>query len=435
MSKSCSCGKVPVIMIPGIGQAKTAEIGQDGTPKRVVWPLDSFDGKKVIADIIPSALKSVLFRKDCDLSQSVYNALFDQLDLMRNNPDGTPAHIIKPVSYPNSLKECTPDERRFIYRMMPLPEIEEDLGSDHVFYFSYFSFGQSVEIADALHDFILSVCEKTGHSKVNLVAVSLGGVVTCNYLGKYGHSLINRVIGIVPAYDGSMVIADLLNRYIDFEGFEFAIDVVFGGDAACMVNKYLAVFSPKTRQALMHAVIDALVDCVFINSQMMWSAIPYEMYPEMRDKLLTGSRYAAMRAVTDETYGYKKAFAENVKKAQADGVIFQTVCCYGHQLLEFCGSNTVDSDHIVHTHSTSMGAEIAPLGQTLSQGEMLSPCSRIDASKGLAPDTTWYFANCTHERVDKTKEILSLVRWLLADESYKDVNTNELYPQFNEIRS
>ena len=43
----CNCGYYPTVVIPGIGQSKTALYSADGKMLKTAWPVD-IDGKKLL---------------------------------------------------------------------------------------------------------------------------------------------------------------------------------------------------------------------------------------------------------------------------------------------------------------------------------------------------------------------------------------------------
>lgn len=447
MPITCACGKMPCIILPGIGQSITAEYNSDGSIKRNVWPLEGFDTNRIVKKILPNALAAIITRQNSGLPKKMAAAVEDELDCMLNLPDGSPKHNIHAVPYPGSLAECSPAEKDYIYRMVPVPTLENHIGADHLWFFAYNSFGQTMDIVEELREYIQRVKAQTGHDKVNLAPVSLGGTIATAYLGKYGDDNdINRVVSIVPAYDGSQAVADALGGNLDYDGFGNAVELLFGSKAADQINKYLKLFSKKTAAAIVKALLGVVSDTVLKNSVTMWGIVPHEQYKSLSERLISDESHRLLKAQADEAYIYRRDFPKTVKKLQAQGVLFDDICCHGLRILEFCNSSKVDSDHIVHTHSASMGAYITPLGETLpgdykQKGDNcscghnhISPCRTIDASVGLAPDTTWFFKGQAHDDVHKCRPVLEITEWLLADEEPKNVFSNERYPQFTVIK-
>ena len=103
-----------------------------------------------------------------------------------------------------------------IYNNIPLQAFAEMAGEDHLYYFAYNSFGNNSDIVDELYAFIQMVKAETGHDKVNLIPVSLGGSIATAYFDAYGSKNdVNRVCYFVPATNGSTLIADAFSKNID----------------------------------------------------------------------------------------------------------------------------------------------------------------------------------------------------------------------------
>ncbi len=441
MAEKCSCAHVPTVIVPGIGQSQTALFNKDGEIERIVWPFSGFDVKAVIKAIAPNALAAMVTRQDAGLPQKLAKAVAEQLDVLFNNPDGTPLYDVRALAYPGSLADCSEEQRRYIYRMVPVPTLEDKIGRDHLWFFTYNSFGETMKIVDDLRAYIQVVKEKTGHDKVNLAPISLGGTVAAAYLGKYGDDNdINRVVAIVPAYDGTQAIADMIADRLDYENYREVVSFLFRSSVCETIDRYLRLFSEKTAFHTLKAVLHAVIDGAVKNCVTLWGAVPCAEYPALSLKYLSDEKHKKLKEQADEVYRYRRDFAQTVKREQKKGVIFDTICCHGLRIFEFCKSDRLDSDHIVHSASASMGATFAPLGKKLPAFGVCpnghthaSPDGTVDASTGLAPDTTWYFANQAHDFVQNCRPVLETAEWLLADEEYKDVFTDPAHPQFTTI--
>lgn len=56
------------------------------------------------------------------------------------------------------------------------------------------------------------VKRQTGHDKVDLLPVSLGGTILTAYLDAYGHKDINSIVGVVACLNGTDIVADMMAR-------------------------------------------------------------------------------------------------------------------------------------------------------------------------------------------------------------------------------
>ena len=62
----CNCGYYPAVVIPGIGQSKTALYSADGKMLKTAWPVD-IDGKKLLKALSFQAFKTVMTGDDSKL--------------------------------------------------------------------------------------------------------------------------------------------------------------------------------------------------------------------------------------------------------------------------------------------------------------------------------------------------------------------------------
>lgn len=441
MAVSCECNYYPTIIIPGIGQSKTIEIDGEGRKIKNSWPLD-LDTDSLKKGMVAPALRMLLLRHDLGFSDKAAKAIARALDTLSCYPDGSQKHNIKVVSYNYPLSECSADEKRYIYRMVPLQRLSEVIGESHLFFFSYDIFTRIGKTADALNEFIQMVKEKTGHSKVNLAPVSMGATVTTFYLDRYGEKGdINRVVGVVPAYDGSVVVSDLLSGRLNIDDYKSLFIDLLGKKDGEKINKLIGYMPKKVVEPCVRKIIKSALDTILLNSETMWGIVPSAEYEALRDKLISDPPHARLREATDKAFEIRKDIGALIKKYRDElGIGFFTLCGYDLQLFKAVGSTKVSSDMVVNVTSSSMGAFAAPLGETLPAGysqrvncghSHISPDNKLDASCGALPETTWYYQGMGHEESAENDSLLELAKMLLMDNSINSVFDRPEYPQFN----
>ena len=173
-------------------------------------------------------------------------------------------------------------------------------------------------------------------------------------------------------------------------------------------------------------------------------------YEAAREKWLMKDEYASIRAKVDTFMQARANFEANQNDILAKGGQLYDIVCYDLPMMipltaEYKTSNT---DCILHVESTSMGATIADLGETLGEDykaagtycnnpahNHLSPDGMVDATTGLLPCTTWYFKGQAHELLPYNDVALKLSIRLMTDNNMVDVYSNPVaYPQFNSYR-
>ena len=442
MANSCSCGRCPCIIVPGIGQSKVIEIDGDGKKIRNLWPFD-FDPKPVIKKLTVPALAMLITRHDCGFSKRVGRCTEQALEPLSCNPDSTRRHNVQVVSYPYPLSRCSEDERRYIYKMVPLQRLAQAIGEDHLYFFSYDIFGRTERNAELLRDFIRMVKRQTGHEKVNLIPVSMGATVTEMYFALYGDDRdVYRVVGVVPAYDGSTVVSDLMAGNLNLDNYENLFITLLGNKDGTKINGALSHVPEKVVRSTVSELLQGALRAVLLNSSAMWGLVPSKDYPLFRDSYLADDAHSDMRKYTDMHWEARRGIKELVSREQERGVEFFNICGCGVRLFEAVASGDVSSDMIVPVFSSSMGAECAPLGGHFSEKyeqksdscaghNHISPSGDIDASCCAVPDRTWFYYNMEHEQAAENEALLTLVQKLLSSDEISDVYSSPEYPQFN----
>lgn len=438
----CSCGRLPLVIVPGIGQSKVDRLDESGAVVCKAWPLD-VDVNQIKKSLLPSAVRMVIFRHDLGFAAKARSAIEQALDTLRCNDDGSQKHRLRVVTYP-SLAECTEDEKHFISRMVPLRGVVEKLGESHVYYAAFHPYGRAYENAALLDEYIQRVKRETGHDKVNLLPVSLGATVTTAYFDAFGEKRdVSRVVGIVPAYDGSKAVADILTGNVDIDNYEELFIGLLGRGDGGAVNKLLSLVPKKLVPKVITAMLEGARNAMLVNSPMMWGIMPAKDYPAVADRLISDEAHRALREVTDRAWRVRADFPAFIAEQRERGVEFFTLCGYNHRLFSETGRGMVNSDMIVPTASASMGCIAAPVNGSLGEDYVparvscadeshnhMSPDGAIDASAGALPETTWYFNGMDHEGSASCAPLMELVELLLTDPSPADVHTFPEYPQF-----
>ena len=148
-----------------------------------------------------------------------------------------------------------------------MEELAEVIGEDHLYFFAYNSFGQPYETAKRLNDYIQNVKKETGHDKVNLIPVSLGGSIATAYFDAYGENNdVNRVCYIVPATNGSTLIADIFSKNLDLSNPTSLLNMFLDSKTIESLEKLLKRFHKDTAENIVGALVDALLETFLDNS-------------------------------------------------------------------------------------------------------------------------------------------------------------------------
>lgn len=434
---TCNCGFYPTVIIPGIGQSKVDLYSLEGKKIKNVWPL-SVDEKAVLKRLAPK-VAGLFLGMDKAFCESLKAVISDIISPLRLNVDGVPVNKLCPVDYNGgSVGECTEDEKRYIYNMVPIKPLGEIIGEDHMFFFSYNSFGQPYETAKALHEYIQNVKEKTGHDKVNIVPVSLGATITTAYLDMYGNrGDIHRICYFVPAANGSTLIADVFDDNVNYSCADSIFELLLGPSSAKTLSSFLGRVPPESRENILRAVIDTVRDKLLLNCPGMWATVPKERFESIAEKHLSKGAQSMLRAKAFRYYRAQCRLNELLEQQKAMGVKIFDVCGYGEKLLSFSENSKINSDTIVDFSSASLGGTSAFIGEKLESaaGEYVSADKQVDLSTAICPDTTFCFKHQIHDYAGFNDVAISLCAKILTDEAFTDIHSSESYPQFNGSRN
>ncbi len=455
------CEFYPTIIIPGLGQSEVWVLDDNGDFVR------NSDGEKVptfpayiqipklIKTLIGPALLSLATQSDMGFSDAFVKALYDAFEINICDENAQTTDKAFTERYMHSLADCTPEERAACYHHVPLDKYETTYPEDHLYYFTYNSFGNILDIADELYDYIHMVMEQTGHDKVIISPISQGGSVS-NALLEYHPDVmdvIHKVLFIVPALDGSTIVGDIFNdriRFLDpnvlYDGF---LSTFFNEETSSLIEVLLRILPDEVIMTALEKGCDMLVKDVMTTSTGMWALCPSGMYKTAADKYLADR--PEIRRQTDLYYQAQANARANIQKMVDNGVQVFNIAEYDVQVYGV-GYSYADSngDGIIQLDSTSMGATAALVGETLPADykqantsinctdpthNHISPDRVVDASTGLLPDTTFYFKGQKHEITANNETILLLARRLLENDDIKDVYSSPDFQQFNVVET
>lgn len=448
-----NCPHAPSIVIHGIGQSELYALDEndnrmlDKNGKEITaWP-PTVDTDALIGSLAAPLIATLLTQRDCGLSDTGAKLAAKVFAGSANGPDGGKTSNTELVRYPYSVARCTEKEKSFIYSSMSLNYYAQVAGEDHLYYFAYDSFGNNLSITEELYAYIQQVKLETGHDKVNLVPVSLGGTIANSLFEFYPdiYEDLNRVLFIVPALDGSNIIGDVYANNLSLEDEMLYRDLLpsfMDGYLGYLINILLRLLPKDVLHAVLDKAVNSLMDTVLVNCTVMWSLVPQAYYAEAAGNLLSGPEHAEIRRQTDLYYRAQQNAHANILKLIENGVSVFDICDYNQSLYAIAGSwDECNSDGVIHLASTSMGATSGlvdtPLAADYVQQQCLehnhiSPDRIVDASTGLLPDHTFYFRNQHHEGTGRNDVIIKLATELLLNNDFTDVYTMpERFPQFN----
>ena len=219
----CNCGHCPLIVLPGINHSPTYLYDENDKPvmdskgeKQIGGTLLILNTDDLLKKILPKALFSLLAtiatQHNILLDKVAYEAAATAFSIQKCNDEGNYVNNLKTQRWNYPLSQMTEDEVNWVYRMVPMQRIVDIIGADHTYFYTFNLVGDPMQSAKELDEYIDMVKKQTGHDKVDLLPVSLGGTILTAYLDAYGHKDINSIVGVVACLNGTDIVADLMAR-------------------------------------------------------------------------------------------------------------------------------------------------------------------------------------------------------------------------------
>ena len=488
------CDYSPLIIVPGIMQSQVYVQNKEGTGDLLTvdgFPIvegmdmafmfDTMSVKQDVKKMLFPLLRALLLGRKAEFTDLVCEILDKCFYAHYFTEDGERIYPIEVDEYWYSLEEAKnhPEksynyakgystdkdgntlpttkyqtEYDFIMRQVDLTEFANLAGYDHIYYYAYSSFGDTYEIAKKLADYIEMVKEQTGHDKVNIVFISLGGTIGNTYLSEFcDKDSIDRVIFAAAAADGSYLLSSLMNADLILDSDKLYTtmlpdlmslvdeNMVWVGYLLNVVlrfipQKFLSGFVSDVAYDAIHRVLGNLL----YNCPSMWALVPSGEYEKMADELIKSD---ILRAKTDRYYNIQKNAAETLRRRTAEGMEIFVICGYNLSMPSILSCYAYSSDNIIQTASSSFGATVAPYGEKLPEDYVpaidesyISPYRELDAGTAALPDRTWFIRNQSHLTLQAAlHDTISLCVHIAVDKDITDVREhNGGYKQFNNYR-
>lgn len=461
----CNCGHCPLIVLPGINHSPTYLYDENDKPvmdskgeKQIGGTLLILNTDDLLKKILPKALFSLLAtiatQHNIMLDKVAYEAAATAFSIQKCDDEGNYVNNLKTQRWNYPLSQMTEKEVEWVYRMVPMQRIVDIIGADHTYFYTFNLVGDPMQSAKELDEYIDMVKKQTGHDKVDLLPVSLGGTILTAYLDAYGHKDINSIVGVVACLNGTDIVADMMARdfnisdeYLHHEYIPTILKESNGrGTLGYLINCILHILPQAGFNALLTGAMSGLLDTMVLNCPQMWAMVPSYRYDALASRYLSAK--PVLKAKTDRFQQARLNLKQNILDAVADGVkvnfISGSGLAFGEEMYTFfsimSSSGKVNSDGIINLSSTALGTTGTVGGATIAKQahdnpdypgySYLSPDGTIDISTAVLPDNTWVFLKQYHE-VGNNDVVLNLAKALLLGE-IENVHSNPAkYPQYN----
>lgn len=455
VSKTCNCGKTPVVSVVGFGHVPL--VNGEGT--QVFAP----EAEAIVSAVLPCVPALIQFLADDDVNallDAVIPAaqqIFDPIKCDENGDSVDPTVTVERYyeescdTYDYCIKGDEPDELSL--------ECADIVGGDHTFIFSYDWRKSPMDVAAELNAYIQKVKETTGHSKVSIDGQSMGTCMVQAYLALYGTNDVKNICMFSGAFTGLEMCKELFTGNISIDGdgiVDIIIQAIKGSpekNAFGELLKYSGLFekviekvSPLLSEGeYKNRVYNEIFIPYFGMFAGVWAFVPEEAFDEAVNYLFNNSEFsfeptdAFIEKITDYHEQVQETLADRCTEYYENKNIgFSIVSNYNRQIAPVSPASTMNSDGVIETYRTSYGATVAQRNQTLGENYVqinsdghnhVSPDTVVDASTCAFPECTWFIKNMEHVKFKKDSTA-TLYAWLLTSEKQRTVHENPLYTQF-----
>ena len=457
-AESCGCGKSPILVISGMNYLPS--VLDAGTPQeRECFP-PQVDVGKIVFRALGGLLRSIVTLDVKPFANTAADIAFDLLGVMACDADGNSLYNVTPVLVEGAMSTYEPSryENAGSSEFSVVNCAVQAVGADHTYFYNYDWRLDPLTNADDLNAYIDRILRETGHEKVRLAAISMGGVQTMAYLEKYGHDKIEAIWFLSAAYCGLLFVTNIFTGEIQFNQksfFSWLQTLTVGSDKtdktfdACMdwcgrtallrpLFHRINSFSEQVNSI----VVDRVIRRTLSTMPGMWAFVRDDRYEEAKRVMLPeNASETFIGRIDDYHYNVLCKREEILKAAEADGVQIAVVSHYNKGCVPVTSSAQAHGDSLIETVCTSGGATVADYGSTLPAGYTQHACKAhnhlsadgvIDASTCMFPDTTWFIKNMPHVGCNRGSGFAAMLTWMFGQDEMPTVFSDARYPQFLE---
>lgn len=446
-------GQVPFVLVSGMGyKPLVMNIGTDS--QQSVFP-PAINAEDLILPIA-KGLFSAVSAGWLGFGNHLLPAAYDILQYAACDDNGDSTYEVLPYTYPKSMAHYPEVAGAGSSEGGLIHSACDKIGADMVYYFNYDWRLSPMVNAAYLDAYINNVKLEKNCEKVDLAALSMGGIVTLTYFQMFGTASVTSCVLICSTYSGVQLASDALSLRlgVDKEDMLNFLPQNFGTaqtktamKAAFKLLDLLGIadglvdFANAGLAALLDSFTEEIMKEIFLTMPGLWAVVRQEDYETAKTSLLDPQKHAKLIERIDYVqYNVHQKRKEIIQSAMADGVKVAFVANYNLAPAPVYASSSFHSDTLIETARASGGATCAPLGTTLQAGYVqqnacaghnhISPDNIIDASTADFPDQVWFVKNVGHVRCHYGSAYNEFLLWLQHSPEQPTVFTNPGYPQF-----
>lgn len=404
--------------------------------------------------LVKALFTDIIVERDKDkFIDSALTVVADVLDPIAMDKEGNPVHEVYFDKYENSMAYY-PGELAIMEDVGETGIIKtasELIGAENVYYFTYDWRKSAKEIAADLDKYINKVLADTHRDKVNISAVSMGGMVATAYLYWHGAEKVNNLVYVSSAHNGTHGPGDAFNGNIYINGdtiysrlrqsskgsffkcffVEIAEKIGIFDAVSAVANKIL-VDNPK-------ALNNEVIRNGFGTLLGFWAMCPDDVFEGGVEFMLGGheDEYPVLMDKINETKEFIFSTEDIIDSAIKSGVNVAFISNYNSPLAPYFPHSDRQGDGVIETELTSNFATVALYGETLTDEQLaaaeekyVSPDKIVDATTANYRDFTWFVKDAAHVAAEYRSDFAYFVLRLALAEEQLTVESDSRYPQF-----
>ncbi len=451
-SRVCNCGKNPMLVIAGFSQYDLI----DSKTGEKVWGVETDDILSTVENILPS-LTTLL---SSNRTQADYDALCDSVipevnklfDPVACTPDGEPKYNnVKIVNqFTESVANYDYDTVKEVFHNEIVDIACDAVGKDHVWVYGLDWRVDPLVLADDIHEYVERIKKETGHDKISISGLSMGGIIMASYIEKYGYDDLSNITMLSAAYTGIEMVGKLFigDVVVDPDGLYTMITQLVGNSTVSEVLASTGILEkviPILDELLFYSGDRVYSECLipsFGYTTGFWAFVPDSCYEQAKQFMFplmnegTAEQIETLKTRIDcYHYNVQSKIDKILKDAQSNGVCVSIVSHYNTQSMPVTSASDLSGDQVIETIHTSGFATVAKLGETLNitkKAPYVSFDKIIDASTCYFPENTWFIKDLRHVAYShsSSSDCGEFFKWILTASPDTNIYSNPKYPQF-----
>ncbi len=456
-SAECGCGHLPIVVVSGMGAMPFYLNEGTSEETQFTFPPAPDNVPKLVLKVFGGLFRSLFTFSLRPVVNVAVDIALDILGIAACDADGNSLYPVTPVTMDKAMSEYD----KSTYANAGSAEFSivnaavEAVGADHTYFFNYDWRLDPLDNVDDLDAFITRVLKETGHEKVRLAAISMGGVQTMAYLYKYGHDRIDTIWFLSAAWNGLLFATNAFSGDIQFNQDAFftwlqtleigsaktdaVFDKFFGFCRTAALLKPLFSLTNRLTDAVNGDVEQRVIRPTLGSTPGMWCFVRDDKFEQAKKLMLSDASETFLKRIDTYHYNVLNRREALIADAIADGVQVLVFSHYNNGCVPITASAKAHGDSLIETTCSSGGATVADCGDTLGEGYVqkahkehnhLSADGVIDASTCTLPDRTWFVKNMNHVGCNNHSGYWEMLRTFFSMDVQPDVFSDSRYPQF-----